>query len=187
MNIITTRNAIIIIIVSLSVWWSARALLDYNTNGSKAPLKLIPDNADLTLKNIKKTKMRAGKTLWTLMAESATQYQEDGITQLSNVQLFIFDEKARKTEITSGHGSLMSQYQKMIFSSNVVMTNSSGNTLKTDYLEYDEIKNIFQTDILVKINFNDLIVRGLGMEIDVENQTLTLLNDVNVTGSIYIQ
>jgi LPS export ABC transporter protein LptC len=187
MNLITTRNASILIIILLSAWWSARALLDYNTNGSKAPLRLIPDNVNLTLKNIKKTKIRAGETLWTLVAESATQYQEDGITQLSNVQLFFFDEKARKTEITSDHGSLMSQYQKMIFSSNVVMTNSSGNTLQTDYLEYDEISDIFQTDILVKINFYDLIVRGIGMEIDVENQILTLLNDVNVTGTMNIQ
>lgn len=187
MNLITTRNASIVIVILLSVWWSARALLDYNTNGSKATLRLIPDNVNLTLKNIKKSKIRAGKTVWTLVAESATQYQEDGITRLSNVQLFFFDEKARKTEITSDHGSLLSQYQKMIFSSNVVMTNSSGNTLQTDYLEYDEISNIFQTDILVKINFNDLILRGLGMEIDIDNQTLTLLNDVDVTGTMNIQ
>ena len=36
--------------------------------------------------------------------------------------------------LTPDNGSLMAEYQKMIFSSNVLMTNSSGNTLQTDYL-----------------------------------------------------
>jgi LPS export ABC transporter protein LptC len=186
MNFITTRNVSILIIILLSAWWSARALLDYNTDGSNATLALIPDNVDLTLKNIKQTKIRAGQSLWTLVAESATQSQQDGIILLSNVQLFFFDEKARKTEITSDHGSLMSHYKKMIFSSNVVMTNSSGNTLQTDYLEYDEISNIFETERKVKINVNDLIVHGIGMQIDVENQTLILLSDVIVSGTMDI-
>jgi hypothetical protein len=63
MNLITTRNASILIIILLSVWWSARALLDYNTDGSNATLALIPDNVDLSLKNIKQTKIRAGGSL----------------------------------------------------------------------------------------------------------------------------
>lgn len=187
MNLISTRNISIIIIILLSVWWSVHTLLEYNTNGSKSPRALIPENVDLTLKNIKQTKTRAGESLWTLVAESAAQSQEDGIMLLNNLQLYFFDKNAQKTEITADRGSFGSPDQKMIFSSNVVMTNPSGNSLLTEYLEYDELSNVFQTDRSVKINFNNLIVRGIGMQIDVENQTLILLNDVNVTGTIDIQ
>jgi LPS export ABC transporter protein LptC len=184
MNLITARNLIIIVIISLSAWWSAWTLLDYNTYGAKATVALIPDNVDLTLKNIKQTKIRAGESLWTLVAESATQSPRDNKILLNNVQLLFFDKKAGNIEITANHGSVMSEYQKVTFSSNVLVADSSGKTLRTEYLEYDEISNIFQTDRMVEIIANGFVARGIGMQINVKDRTLILLSDVNASDTI---
>ena len=103
---------------------------------------------------------------------------EDGITRIQNVRMIFFDQEDGDIELTADFGNLMPEIRKVTVSSNVVVTSASGNTLQTDYLEYDETGNILQTDSKVKINFDQIVATGKGLQMDVIERTLVLLNDV---------
>jgi len=73
---------------------------------------------------------------------------------------------------------LIPEYSTVTVSTNVVVKNPKGNTLKTDFLEYKEAVNILQTDRIVTIIGDHFVVYGKGMTVDVDERTLVLLSDV---------
>jgi len=178
MRLITTRNIIIFVIILITVWLGLRILSNYRVMAPETTLELIPENVDLTLKNIKYTKNRRGEPLWTLVADSAAHSMEDGISRFKNVHIVFFDGEVVDVELTADLGKLMPESRTVTVNSNVKVTSASGNTLQTDYLEFEEVGNILQTDRMVKINTDNFIVSGRGMQIDIEERTLILLNNV---------
>jgi len=177
MRLVTTRNIIIFATISLVVLFAVRALISYRGLGSEDTAELIPDNVDLTLKNIKYTKTRAGEPLWTLVADSAHS-MEDGITRINNVRMVFFDRENGDVELTADQGELIPAHRSVTVSSNVMLVSSPGNFLQTDYLRYEEASNTLQTDKMVKITRDNFIVSGKGMEMDTVERTLILLSDV---------
>lgn len=178
MRQITIRNLIILVIIVSIVWLTLRVLRDDRVLGPDDGFELIPENVDLTLKNISYTKNREGEPLWTLVADSAAHSMEDGITRIKNVRMIFFDQEDDDIELTADFGNLMPEIRKVTVSSNVMVTSASGTTLQTDYLEYDETGNILQTNSKVKINFDQIVATGRGLQMDVIERTLILLNDV---------
>ncbi len=178
MRLITTRNLIILVIILFIIWLTLWVLRDPRVLRPEATLELIPENVDLTLKNIKYTKNHAGKPLWTLVADSAAHSMEDGITRVKNVHIVFFDREDGDVEITAELGKLMPEYRTVTVSSNVIVTSASGDSLHTDYLEYEETSKILRTDRMVKFNTDYFMVSGRGMRMDVVERTLVLLNDV---------
>ena len=177
MKLLTSRNILILVTVSLAVWFAVWALHDSRVLGSEATFEPIPDNVDLSLKNIKYTKTRGGEPLWTLVAESAHS-MEDGITRVKNVRMVFFDREMGDIELTADQGALIPEHKTVTVSSNVMVITSPGNTLQTEYLKFEEATNILQTDRMVKINRDHFVVSGKGMELDIVQRTLVLLSDV---------
>lgn len=177
MRLLTTRNITIFATISLAVLFATRTLISYRGLGPEDTAELIPDNVDLTLKNIKYTKTRAGEPLWTLVADSAHS-MKDGITRIKNVRMVFFDRENGDVELTADQGELIPEHRAVTVSSNVMLRSSPGNFLQTDYLKYEEASNTLQTSRMVKITRDNFIVSGKGMEIDTVERTLILLSDV---------
>jgi LPS export ABC transporter protein LptC len=178
MRLVTTRNILILVIIPLVVWGGVRALRNSRFLDKDATIERIPDNVDLTLQNIKYTKTSGGEPLWTLVADSAAHSKEDSITRIKDVRMVFYDQEAGDIELTAEHGELMPEYRTVTVRTNVKVTNSQGNTLQTDYLEYKEAGNILQTDRMVTIHMGQFMVKGKGMQVDLETRTLVLLSDV---------
>ncbi len=179
MRLITTRNFTILVIILISAWLASWILRNHYTLGLEESFESIPDNVDLTLKGIKYTKTRGGKPLWSLVADSAAQSKEDGSIRIKNVRMVIFDQELGDIELTAGEGELKPEDRTVTVSSSVLVTNSSGNSLQTEHLEYEESTNILKTDRMVKIDFDHFILSGKGMQVDVTERTLVLLGNVN--------
>jgi LPS export ABC transporter protein LptC len=177
MRLITTRKFIVFATVLATACLAVWGLYDSRFVGSEATVELIPDNVDLSLKNIKYTKTHAGKPLWTLVADSAHS-MEDGITRIENVRLVFFDRKAGDIELTADQGKLIPEDRIVTVSSNVMVKNSQGDTFQTDYLKYVQTSNSLQTDRMVTINREHFLVTGKGLEMDVIKRTLVLFSDV---------
>ena len=77
MRLITTRNFIILVLFSVAVWVAVLGGRYSRVLWPEAPLELIPENVDLTLKNIKYSKTKDGEPLWTLVADSAAHTMDD--------------------------------------------------------------------------------------------------------------
>ncbi len=178
MRQITARNFIILVILLIAVWVAVLGGRYSRVLWPEAPLELIPENVDLTLKNIKYTKTRDGEPLWTLIADSAAHSMDDSITRIKNVRMIFYDQDDGDVLLTAESGELIPEYSTVTVSTNVVVKNPKGNTLKTDFLEYKEAVNILQTDRIVTIIGDHFVVYGKGMTVDVDERTLVLLSDV---------
>jgi LPS export ABC transporter protein LptC len=178
MRQITARNFIILVILLIAVWVAVLGGRYSRVLWPEAPLELIPENVDLTLKNIKYTKTRDGEPLWTLIADSAAHSMDDSITRIKNVRMIFYDKDDGDVLLTAESGELIPEYSTVTVSTNVVVKNPKGNTLKTDFLEYKEAVNILQTDRIVTIIGDHFVVYGKGMTVDVDERTLVLLSDV---------
>lgn len=178
MRLITSRNFIILFILLIAVWVAVLGGRYSRVLWPEAPLELIPENVDLTLKNIKYTKTRDGEPLWTLIADSAAHSMDDSITRIKNVRMIFYDQDDGDVLLTAESGELIPEYSTVTVSTNVVVKNPKGNTLKTDFLEYKEAVNILQTDRIVTIIGDYFVVNGKGMTVDVDERTLVLLSDV---------
>jgi LPS export ABC transporter protein LptC len=177
MRLITTRIITILFITLVALWLVVQALYNYSVVVPETTPVAVDSNVDLTLQNIKYTKTEEGKPLWTLIAKSADQL-EDGIILVKNVQMFFFDQENGDLVLTADRGKLTPKNGLVSVSSNVVVINSSGQTLQTDFLEQGKNGNILQTDEEVHISTDEYIVTGKGMQIDVVKRTLVLFSDV---------
>ena len=92
--------------------------------------------------------------------------------------MVFFDREVGDIKLTADQGELIPKEKTVTVSSNVMVIRSPGNTLRTDYLKYEELNNILQTDRMVNINRDHFIVSGKGMQMDVVKRTLFLLSDV---------
>ena len=136
MRLITTRNFIILVLFSVAVWVAVLGGRYSRVLWPEAPLELIPENVDLTLKNIKYSKTKDGEPLWTLVADSAAHTMDDSITRIKNVRMIFYNQDDGDAVLTAESGELIPEYSTVTVSTNVVLKNAKGNTLRTDYLEY---------------------------------------------------
>jgi LPS export ABC transporter protein LptC len=177
-KLLTIRNFLTLVIVLLALWMALQALRNFLTLGPDISRELIPENIDLTLKNITYTKTRNGVPLWTLKADSALHSSKTNITQIKNVRVVFFDRETGNIQLTADEGALLPEDQAVSVSSNVLVVNPEGNTLQTEYLRYEETSDILHTEKMVKINGDRFTVSGRGMRINVIDRTLVLLSDV---------
>lgn len=178
MKFIHSHNIFFIIIFSVTILFAIGVLHSQSVLEPEAHIEPIPDDVDLTLKNIQYTKSRNGELFWTLLAESAEQGAEDGIVRLKNVRLSFLAAGYDDIELTADHGELLPENQTVTVRSNVTMIYQGKNTLQTDFLKYAETTNMLETDRKVKISTDNSIVCGRGMSVDIVERTLTLLHSV---------
>lgn len=178
MRLITTRNFIILVLFSAAVWVAVLGGRYSRVLWPEAPLELIPENVDLTLKNIKYSKTKDGEPLWTLVADSASHTMDDSITRIKNIRMIFYNQDDGDAVLTAESGELIPEYSTITVSTNVVLKNAKETTLRTDYLEYKETENILQTDRTVKIIGDHFVIKGKGMTVDVAERTLVLLSEV---------
>jgi LPS export ABC transporter protein LptC len=175
---LTTRNLLVLALVFVVVALSVFALRSYRDLGLETSFESIPENVDLTLKNIKYTKTRDGDPLWTLTADSADHAMEDGVTRIVNVRMVFFDPQMGDIVLTADQGVLLPEHRTVKVRSNVTVASPSDNMMHTEYLEYKEATNSLHTDKEVRINFDHFEAKGKGMKMDVEKRILILLSNV---------
>jgi len=149
------------------------------SNQTYGPEQVITDT-DLSLHNIKYTKTRAGKALWTLSADTADQ-REDGVISARKVRVTFFDKKKGDIHITADRGQLVPELEKVSLSSNVRVITSQEETLLTDFLEYREKEHLLHTDQPAQIFTDSYEASGNGMSIDLRYRTLVLFGGVRAS------
>ena len=178
LRLLTIRNLLILVVVLAAgalLFGGLRSNYGWEPDVSFEP---IPDNVDLTLKNIKYTKTRDGESIWTLVADSASHSMGEGVTRIKNVRMVFHDQQMGDIILTADHGELFPEKKVVKVYSNVKVMSPPENTLLTESLEYRESTRILQTREMVKINFGHFEATGKGMQMDVNLRSFTILNNV---------
>ncbi|KPJ99199.1 MAG: hypothetical protein AMJ60_05785 [Desulfobacterales bacterium SG8_35] len=157
---------------------SVFVLRSYHDWEPATTFKSIPKDVDLALENIQYTKTHNGKTLWTLVADSAAHSMEDSIIRIENIRMVFFDSDMGDIVLTADQGEIIPQNKTVKVRSNVTVASTSGKVMQTEYLEYIEATNSLHTDKMVRMNFDHFTVSGKGMKMDIEKRIIYLSGSV---------
>jgi LPS export ABC transporter protein LptC len=96
-----------------------------------------------------------------------------------------YDQKMNITaSIRADYAKFFTKEKQWEAKNNVIAINSSGDTLKTEQLSWDENKGKIYSDEFVKIIRADQIITGIGLE---ANQDFSIWKIKNPKGTIYIE
>ena len=121
-----------------------------------------------------------------LLTSGTDKSYEDGTHELEQVRLESYGSDGTRHDVASSDRAKVSNpsdLQKLDaeFISNVVVITSEGLTVRTNYLHYDQSRNIVDTKEPVEFENKALFGRSTGMLIEATEERIHLLKDVDVT------
>lgn len=127
----------------------------------------LPDNANLSINEIRHTAVRNGKTEWTLDADSARYVDAKKTVLLSNLAMTFFLEDQQKVQLRADNGVLQTESRDVSVSGNVVV-NRDTTRLNTESLSYRHAQRMLVTDRPVEISAEFYRLTAESMSLDLE-------------------
>ncbi len=118
---------------------------------------------------------------WTLDAQSAQMFEEEKKIALNSLKVIFFSAEDKGFTMVADHGELHTNSKDVTVSGNVVVTTDEGFKIEADSLQYSSRDRTISTTDLVTLRGKGMVMRGKGMVIDVENETLQLLQEVKAS------
>ena len=147
-----------------------------------ANVSRLPQNIDISMRNIIYSETRAGVKKWVLTAQQADVAQKDNKIFLSNPHFVVYLPKQPGTvTLTAGRALYDIKSRDVTLIDKVVAFTDDGMNVKTEKVFYDSERSLLSSNDHVKIMHRNATVEGDGMEIHTVNGTVKLLKNVSAT------
>jgi LPS export ABC transporter protein LptC len=138
-----------------------------------------PSAADLQIKEVDLEEEARG-VRWRLKAEQALMYDKTGQTQLRKLVANIY-ERERAWTIVGDEGQIDRKTKNVEVRRNVVVTSDDGLRLETAVLRWEAAGKRLWTDTPVTLSHNGSVVRGSGLEVQLDQEATTISGPVRAT------
>jgi LPS export ABC transporter protein LptC len=118
---------------------------------------------------------------WALDAQSAQVFEAEKKIALQSLEVVFFSSEGKGFTLAADHGELYTDSKDVTVSGNVVTTTDEGFKIESDSLRYNSQDRTISTTDKVTLRGNNMVMRGKGMIIDVEKETLSLLEEVKAS------
>ncbi len=146
--------------------------------GREGVQKVSNEKADMSLEKIRLVEDKHGRKTWELEARTVQQSNDDNIMILDEPKVTYYTEEGKIIIVTGTKGKVKQDSKDMELTGNVKLTSSDGYTLRTNSLRYFHQKKEVTTADPVVIEGDQMHLVGQGMHVDLETQTLKVLNRV---------
>jgi LPS export ABC transporter protein LptC len=134
--------------------------------------------ARVVINNLDYSEVREGRTRWTLRAGKAHYYEVRQETVLSLVSAVFFLEDGGRVELRGDEGVLDNASKNIEIRGKVRLNYGNDYWLVTDRLSYDNEKELIHTSEPVILEGRGLILKGVGMNLEVASHILKILKHV---------
>ncbi len=148
----------------------------WEVSSHRSEKNVIPD---LVLKNIKYTKTKHGRAIWTLSATQARHDSKNDIIKAERIKLVFHQKKGGDIVLTADQGQIDSHNSILKVIGHVRIENRPDSIITTNWLEYDERTGLLKTTAPVHVVFDDSCVDANGLLIDTKTEKLLLLSDID--------
>ena len=149
---------------------------------SKPMENLPPQGVAMQLSNVHYEQIdQHGVKEWELDAQSAQVFDEQKKIALQSLDVVFFSSEGKGFTLVADHGEMFTDSKDVMVSGNVVTTTEEGFRIESDSLTYSSRDRTISTTDNVTIRGKDMIMRGKGMIIDIEKETLSLLEEVKAS------
>lgn len=174
------RNLLLVVALALALVLLVIVALRYRPGGQLQTLvEALPQGIDVAMQDIDYTHIADGRPRWRLVAEQVERQAATGLLGVTRPQMSFFDPRGEVSgSIQADGGQVSDDYHKVSLHGDVVLRSSSGYTLYTDHLDYDQLTQLASTDARVRLLADGLHLEGRGLVYDVGQQQLRLHADV---------
>ena len=173
----------VLIVVVLAVVLSAAAIIMINIpkEPGKALVKIMSDQVDLQVRNVRLTEVGDSGMKWEIMADTARYQKKESLVFLEKLNIKLVTKEGRTFLMTGDRGRLNTESRDMEIEGNVNVSSDNGDRFKTDHLRYLNAGKLIETEGSVVMENKRIRVSGVGMTISLEEKKVALLSQVRAT------
>jgi len=168
-------------IIAISTVIYINVKLKEMTKNPKAIVKLSKNVPDLQLENVHYEKTKKGKIEWEIEAKVAHHYQGKDLLTLDGVKMLYYGDKNRSIIIRGKQGRIKPSTKDVELLGEVYIKSSDGYELRTNSLKYSSKTSTVSTGDRVTIIGKKFSITGVGMELNVKRDKLSILHAVQTT------
>lgn len=146
------------------------------------PLKpaksLSASSADMGLKEVRLTEVKAGNRQWEIKAKSAQYFKDKNLALLTEVEAVFFAKDGRQFSVRGDSARFNTDTKEVQIEGNIVAKSSDGYELRTNSVKYSQDSHRISTSDEVAISSSTLALSGKGMVIDLDGEKFYLSGGV---------
>jgi LPS export ABC transporter protein LptC len=163
---------------------AAALLVGIRKEPPKVLLEKMAEKVDLQAKNVRYTQVGSSGMKWEITADSAQYRKQENLALFDNLRARVIMKDGRVFVMTGDEGVLNTQSKDMDIRGNVVVVSEDGDTFRTDRVRYRESLKRIETDRPVVMESKHTRISGVGMVLNLKDQTMAILSGVQAKSSI---
>ena len=144
----------------------------------KPSLKVLPDKVDVEMKDVLYTEIGDENLKWEIKADTARYVKKDNLAIFENVTVKLITAGGRTFVMKGDRGELQTNTKDIKIAGHIQVHSDGGDTFMTDHLNYVNSEQRITTDAPVTMENKRMEISGLGMNLSVKKQELSLLAKV---------
>ncbi len=144
-------------------------------------VKLSRNIPDLRLENVHYEKTRKGQTEWSIDARVAHHFEGKDLLTLEVVKMLYYGMPKRTVLIVGKQGRIKPSTKDVELLGDVHIKSSDGYKLRTNSLKYSSKTSLITTNDRVFISGKSFNISGVGMEMNIKDDRLSILHAVQTT------
>jgi len=144
-----------------------------------SPLKILPDNVDLQVKNVHYTQVGDADAKWEIKADTARYLKKENLVLFDKVEITLETRNGKTFVLTGDRSQLNTNTRDAGITGHVEIVSDNGDHLTTDRLTYSQGNKRFHTNSAIVMENPHMRVEGVGMSLSLKNGELTLFSKVS--------
>ena len=168
-----------LLLVALIRSFTRSSIISLASSGLEYAGEALPEQ--LHLQDFHRVQVKDGETVWEITAKDAKFFTEEDLTHVNDASVVIHRPNKPSVKITSKAARLYldgSVLKKAEMEGDIVVVMDDSVTATTDIATYDDSLRKVTTASEVEILGPGMNIKGVGLELDVDTETVKLLKDV---------
>jgi LPS export ABC transporter protein LptC len=178
------KKVLIVVVLAMVISAAAIIMINIPKEPGKALVKIMSDQVDLQVRNVRLTEVGDSGMKWEIMADTARYQKKENLAFFEKLSIKLVTKEGRTFLMTGDRGRLNTESRDMEIEGNVNIVSDSGDRFKTDNLRYRNSEKLIETEGSVVMENKRIRVSAVGMTLSVEEKKVALLSQVraSITG-----
>lgn len=143
-----------------------------------AILKVLPDEIDLRVKDLKYQELEVGGVKWEVQADNASLQKKDKLALFEKIRIRFIMKDGRVYHLSGDQGRMNTESHDMDITGNIVIVSDKGERFRTDRLQFSKKDELIFTNGPVLMENDFMSVKAVGMSLSMRDEQLTLHSTV---------
>jgi len=170
-------GVVFVVILSAALVYLLRDGRNGDATG-EVKLTIIPDQADVQVKDIHFTEVGDPELTWEIHADTARYRKKENLVNFERVSIKLTRKNGKSLTLTGNEGVLHTDTKDAEIFGNVVASSSGGDVVETDRLYYSDKERKIFTDKKIILRNERMEVDGIGMALSFPEERVTLQSRV---------